>query len=197
MSSLLLDLKTLSLVLVLVTAFLTFVIIFVRLTQKTYDGFGLWVISNIAVAAGILLLGVDGVWTDFVGTTLTFAAVLIGFEGNRRFLDLKSSFLLSSGILFLHTTALLYFKFFNNDVVLQIGLTSLFVGIVSIYCGWIFIQNSSEKTKFSYKFTAHTYFIFALIMISRSIITVYTGDKINFYKPDGIQPIFFYSVYFI
>ena len=192
MSSVRLDLQTLSLVLVSVTAFLTFVIIFVRLTQKTYTGFNFWVVSNITVAIGILLLGIDGNWTDILGTSLTFGAVLIGYEGNRRFLKLKHNLFLSSGIFFLQFAALVYFKFFDdNNVVSQVSFTSFSVGVVSIFCGFVFARNYSERTKFSYNFTGITYFIFALIMIARSLVTLFTGDKNDFYKPDGIQPVFF------
>ena len=187
-----LDLHTLSLVLILVTAFLTSVMIFVWLTQKPYAGFGLWVISNVAVAAGILLLGFEGAWADLIGTSLTFGAVLIGYEGNRRFLNLKRGLSVSAGVFVLQFIGFVYFKFFDNDnVVLQVGFTSFLVGAISVYCGILFVKNSSEKTKFSYDFTAVTYFIFALIMISRSVVTPLIGDKTEFFKPDGIQPVFF------
>jgi diguanylate cyclase (GGDEF)-like protein len=187
-----LDFQTLSLIMVLVTAFLTFVIIIVWVTQKTYTGFGFWVLSNIAVAGGILLLGIDGDLTDVLGTSLTFSAVLIAYEGNRRFLKLRHNLPFSLSIFVLQIAALLYFKLLDNDnVVWQVSFTSLLAGCVSIFCGFIFIKNSSENTNFTYKFTGTTYFIFALIMISRSIITFSTGEKGDFYKPDGIQPVFF------
>lgn len=191
MSPILLDLQTLSFVLILVTAFLSFVIIFVWRTQKTYDGFGLWVLSNIAVAGGIILLGVDGSWMDLLGTSLTFGAVLIGYEGNRRFLRLKMDLSFSLSVFALQTATLFYFIFFNDNVVLQVSFSSLLVGIVSGICGFIFVKKSSKNPNFSYKFTGISYFIFSLIMICRSIITIYTGDKNNFFKPEGIQPIFF------
>ena len=187
-----LDLQTLSFVLVLVTAFLISVIIFVWLTQKTYTGFGLWVISNIAVAVGIFLLGSDKLWTDLLGTSLTFSAVLIGYEGNRQFLKLKHSLIFSSGILVLQMAAQLYFKFLDDDnIILQTSFISLLVSIISGICGVLFVKNAERKNKFSYIFTGTTYFIFATIMFSRSVITLYTGDKTDFFKSDGIQPVFF------
>ncbi len=191
MSPILLDLQTLSLVMVLVTAFLTFVMVFVWMTQKTYAGFGLWVISNITVAAGILLLGFGGVWGDLLGTSLTFGAVLIGYEGNRSFLKLKNSLSFTLSIFAFHTAGLLYFKIFNDNIVLQISFTTLIVSIISAICGFIFTQNTAEKTNFSYKFTGITYFSFAFFMIFRSVVTFFTGDKNDFFKPDGIQPLFF------
>lgn len=192
MSPISLDLQTLSFVLVLVTAFLTSVIIFVWLTQKTYTGFGLWVISNIAVAGGIFLLGLDKTWSDLLGTSLTFSAVLIGYEGNRQFLKLKHDLPFTVSVLILQIAAQFYFRFYNDDnIVLQVGFISVLVGIVSGICGFIFIKNSAEKNKFSYTFTAVTYFVFAFLMFSRSAITLYTNDKTDFFKPDGIQPLFF------
>lgn len=187
-----LDLQTLSFIMVFVTVLLTFIVIFVWLTQKSYAGFGLWVISNIAVAAGILLLGIEGVWMDLLGTSLTFGAVLIGYEGNRRFLYLKPDLFFSASIFALHCAGLVYFKFFDNDnQVLQVSFSSFLVGVISFYCGKSFIKTSSEKTVFSFNFTAFTYFIFAFVMISRAIITPLTGDKNDFFRPDGFQPMFF------
>ncbi len=191
MSPILLDLKTLSFVLVSVTAFLTFVIIFVRFTQKTYSGFGLWVISNIVIAVGILMVGFSSHWTDLIGTSLTFSAVLIAYEGNRQFLKIKKTYLISSIFFLFHTAALICFKVYFENIVWQIAFTSLMVGIVSGYCGFMFTRNATRKTMFSFKFTSITYYIFLVIMVSRSIITISTGDKNNFYSPDGIQPIFF------
>ena len=192
MSPIHLDLQTLSFVLVLAALFLTLVITFVWLTQKTYIGFGLWVISNIIVAVGILLLGFDGAWIDILGTSLTFGAVLIGYEGNRRFLKLKNTPIFTFSVFTLQVVLLFYFKFFDgNNVVLQITSTSLLVGIISGICGFLFAKNSTGNMNFSYKFTGITYFVFALLMISRSVITFYTGDAADFYKPDGIQPVFF------
>ncbi len=160
--------------------------------QKTYAGFGLWVISNIAVAVGVLLLGFDSAWTDLLGTSLTFGAVLIGYEGNRRFLDLEHSRLFSSAFFVLQFAGLVYFKFFDNaNVVLQIVFTSFLVGVISLLCGLLFAKNSSQKAQFSYNFTAVTYIVFALVMFSRSVITFYTGDRQEFYRADGIQPLFF------
>ena len=192
MSPILLDLQTLSFVLVLVTVFLTFVIVFVWRTQKTYTGFGLWVISNITVAIGILLLGLGGVWTDVLGTSLTFGAVLVGYEGNRRFLNLKNTPVFSLSIFALQLASVFYFKFFDdNNVVWQVSFVSFLVGIISGACGFLFTGKSAEKTDFSYQFTGITYFTFAVVMISRSVITLSTGDKNDFYKADGVQPIFF------
>ena len=186
------DFQTLSLVLVLVTAFLTLTIIIVWRTQKTYTGFELWVTANIFVAGGILLLAFSGAWADVLGTSVTFGAVMIAYEGNRRFLQLKDTFSLSSGIFIIQLAVLIFFKFFDDDnVVSQVSFTSFLVGMVSAYCGFLFTRQSSERKKFSYIFTAATYFVFALIMISRSAITILTGDKNDFFKPDGIQPLFF------
>lgn len=185
-----LDLQTLALVLILVTAFLSGVIIFVRLSQKTYSGFNLWVISNITVAIGIFVLAFNGFWSDITGTALTFGAVLIGYEGNRSFLKLTNSAKFSAGIFVLHATVLLYLKTLD-DLVSQVSFTSVLVGVVSVLCGYIFFKQSSERTKFSYLFTGTTYFIFALIMFARAGITIHAGTKVDFYQPNGIQPMFF------
>ncbi len=187
-----LDLQTLSFVLIFVALILALVMVFVCFVQKIYSGFKFWVVSHIIVAFGILLLGFDGAWVDILGTSMTFGAVLIGYEGDRRFLQLKNTILFSFFILFLHTGSLFYFKFFdNNNVILQVSFTSLLVAVISSRSGFIYAKKSTGKMNFSHKLVSITYFIFASAMFSRTFLVLKSGNNADFYKTDGIQPVFF------
>ena len=54
-----LNLRTLSFVMMLAMIVSSLIMSFVTLTQRTYPGFGLWTIGNLLASVGFFLLGVN------------------------------------------------------------------------------------------------------------------------------------------
>src|SRR5690606_36609045 len=89
MTDVFIHLRTLSVVLMLVTALMASVMFVIWKTQKTYPGVGYRTVANLVAAGGFLLIALRGGWPEIVsviaGSSLAVASLAIAYEGNRRF----------------------------------------------------------------------------------------------------------------
>ena len=193
MSSVFLDIRTLSLVLMLTTAFLSVVMLLIWRVHKTYAGFGFWTLANFTIALGFLLLSLRGTIPDFltviVANTLMVIGLLLCFEGNRKFLGLADSRWFSLNILALHALALGYFTYIDQNVIVRIIIVSLFTAIVSGRNAFVFSRNMPPQANSIYKFASATYFAFTLLILLRAFLTFEFSHINDLYAPDWIQSI--------
>ena len=190
-----LDLRTLSIVLVLITTFLSVVMLFIWRINKTYLGYSFWAASNLAIAAGFLFVSLRGMIPDvfaiIFANILAFGGVLLVLEGNRRFFGLKSSKWFSLSMLALHTLAVAYFVYVDRNVIIRIIITSIFLTIISLLNAFEFYRHRPKENALIYKLSGATYIAFGLLMLMRAGFT-YSFSNINdLYAPDLIQSVFF------
>ncbi|MCY7348904.1 MAG: GGDEF domain-containing protein [Pyrinomonadaceae bacterium] len=193
MKSTVLDLRTLSFVLMLVTAFLSVTMCFIWRIQRTYSGFGWWTIANLVAAIGFLFLSLRGTAPDYLsivlGNCLAVGSNLLCLEGNRKFLRLGSGKWFSVGLLAAYAPLMIYFTYADNSVIIRIAVSSLFIGIISAHNWFIFNRSVQNQTHSTYRFARLTYFSFTLLMILRIAGTYAFSDINDFYAPDAIQSI--------
>lgn len=187
----LLDLRTLSVVLMAVTAFLSLAMLFIWRVQKTYSGFGWWTFANLMAAVGFFLLSLRGIAPDFLsivlGNCLAIGSNLLCLEGNRKFLGIGSSKLTSLALIIGYLLLISYFTYVDNNVVHRITGSSLFIGTISALNWHIFRRNARTQKNFTYQFARFTYLGIMVLMFLR-ITGIYVFSDINdFYAPDFVQ----------
>lgn len=191
MTSIFLDLRTLSFVLMLVTISLSILMMLIWRTNRTYPGFGFWAIANISAAAGFLFIGLRGVIPDFVTVIIAngfaFGGVLFTFLGNRSFLGFSNGKVFSIISLILYVLGLTYIEYFDEKVIYRIVFTSLFVAVVNGRNAFDFRRGWLKEKSTTYRFAGAIYLIFSLMMIMRAGLTYSFSDMKDFYVPDWIQ----------
>ena len=186
-----LDLTTLSVVIMTVTAFLCATMLFVWRVQRTYPGFGLWTLANLVAAIGFFFLILRGILPDFMtmilGNYLAIATNLLCLEGNRKFLGLSSNRWFDAGLIALYAPLMAYFTFSDNNVAGRIVVSSLCLAIISASSWYIFSRAVQKEKNFTYKFARITYFAFMVMMLLRAILTLTYSQITDFYAPDTVQ----------
>jgi diguanylate cyclase (GGDEF)-like protein len=195
MSSVILDMRTLTFVLMLVSAVLSLVMVFVWRTNKTYDGFGWWTIANLAGAFGFLLLGLRGdtpiFWTIVVANSFSVGCMALSLEGIRRFLGRPGIPIFSAAILALHAATLAYYTYVDPDVLARIYASSVLSVFLGARCIYEFITIPKNERLPSITFTTTVFVIFTVFMIARIVLTHFFSNIEHFYSPDWVQSLTF------
>lgn len=193
MKLILLDLRTLAVVLMVVTAFLSLTMYFIWRVQKTYPGFGWWTLANLVAAVGFALLSLRGMAPDFLsiilGNTLAIVSNLLCVEGNHKFLGLKDSKWIGLGATGAYFLLISYFTYQNDNVIHRIAVSSLFIGSISAYNWFIFSRNTGTQRSYTYQFARLTYLGITTLMLLRILGTYTISDIKDFYAPDIVQSI--------
>lgn len=195
MNSVTLDIRTLAFVLVLVSAILSLLMLFIWRTNKTYPGFGFWTLANLAGAAGFLLIGLRGIAPDaltiIVGNTLTVGCMALMLKGIRTFFGRSSSAFFCITALTLQAALMVYFTYVSPDVTARIYIASALAVILSARCAYEFLNLDKEERLFTTSFGATIFGLFAMFMVARISLT-YSFSHINdLYSPDWIQSLTF------
>jgi diguanylate cyclase (GGDEF)-like protein len=195
MSSVILDIRTLTFVLMLVSAVLSLVMVFVWRTNKTYDGFGWWTIANLAGAFGFLLLGLRGdtpiFWTIVVANSFSVGCMAMSLEGIRRFLGRSGVPIFSVTVLILHAAALAYYTYAEPDVLARIYASSVLSVVLGARCIYEFITIPKNERLPSVTFTTTVFVIFTIFMLARIVLTHFFSHIEHFYSPDWVQSLTF------
>lgn len=195
MSSVTLDMRTLTFVLLLLSAILSLVMIFVWRTNKTYSGFGWWTLANLAGILGFLLLGLRAQLPDFlsivIANTVAVGSMGLTLVGTRRFLGRSGSGIFVIVALVVHAAALAWFTYIDPDTILRIYVSSGLSALLGIQCVYEFITVKRNERLFTTIFAATVYAIFSLFMIGRIALTQIFSNVDNFYSPDWIQSLTF------
>lgn len=191
MSSIFLDLRTLSFVLMLTTIALSILMMFIWKSSKTYPGFGFWAFANVFISLGFMLLSLRGIMPDLItvifANSLIFGGIVLFFTGNRRFLGLSDERVFSLALLILHALIIGYFNYINQQVVYRIVCISIFITIVSGRNYYDFRQGWLQNRSASYKFISIVYLAFCSLIITRAIFTYWFSNLEGLYTPDRIQ----------
>ena len=198
MTDVFIDLRTLSFVLMLVTALMASVMFVIWKTQKTYPGVGYWTIANLVAAGGFLLIALRGSWPELIsviaGSSLAVASLAIAYEGNRRFRGLDPLYRLSVGVVIANALVLVFFTYLFPDLLARIAVVSAALLVIALACFLLFWRAPQPKHHtLPYRLVALTYLAFAAVMGARIAATYAYSDLPEFFTPDWIQSVFFMS----
>jgi diguanylate cyclase (GGDEF)-like protein len=195
MASRILDLYTLSIILILISSMLSVVMLVAWRANKTYAGFGWWTAGNLIGAIGFLSVGLRGlvpdVLTVVVGNMLSITSLLIINHGIRVFFakPARVRFVVSMLLTQLVTTT--YFFAVDNNVVMRIVCVSLCAALISAVCAYEFLSVHSNARRLIHTFASAAYICFSTFLIGRAVLT-YTVSKLDdLYAPDWVQSLAF------
>lgn len=190
-----LDIRTLTFVLMLVSAILSLLMLYIWRTNKTYPGFGLWTLANCVGAVGFFLMGTRGVAPDFISiviaNTLTMGCLALTLAGIRTFAGKSTSKILCIAALLAQAGALAYYTYAVPDVPTRIYIASILAVGFSAWIGYEFLKLQQTDRLFATSFGAKVFGLFALFMASRVVLTFYFSHLDNLYSPDWIQSLTF------
>ena len=187
------DIKTISLSLVIINIFLSVILLIAWRVQKVYAGFGCWVLANVALALGhtFLVLLRDAVPLPIallLGNLLFLLAAWLRLEGLCRFLGREyrraPHFLL--GVIVL--TGLLVF---SDDLVWR---TVILSGVLAFYLfrmTSILISSARDRNRVLYRYLAALFFIYGLLVSSRAILALAAPSQIVVLQATAANIVFF------
>ncbi len=133
------DIRTLFLVLFLVNVFLTLMLASFWKTQKTYEGFSLWMLSLLVISCGYFLFTLRGSVSDLlsvvIANILIILSVLIRFDAIRRFFLARPLPVVMYGVLVPATIFFLYFTYGVDSVIIRAVITNVvLVPLIIVIC---------------------------------------------------------------
>ncbi|HMT09359.1 MAG TPA: GGDEF domain-containing protein [Pyrinomonadaceae bacterium] len=171
-----LDLRTLAVVLMLISFALSAVMIYVWRSSKTYDGFGWWTAGTTAAAVTFLVSGAIGQSYPIFTATLASAAgtgsLLTAYLGIRRFFG-RSMPYRRVFLLWVTCTAIPpVFMFVIPDPIVRITLVSMIVAFITGASALEFRTAGDSESRRVYIVAGLSYGMFSAWMIIRSILNV-------------------------
>ncbi len=186
-----LDIRSLSLVLMGVSAMISVIMILIWRTRKTYHGFGFWAAGNTSYAFGFLLISLRGMIPDILtivlANILILSAAVLYLEGTRRFRDAPGrSGLGISAVIF---TAIVqsYFTYADNDAGMRIIVISFFIAVIFCMVARELLHNTPPDLRFSYRYTGSLFAAYCLFMLIRAFYILLNPGPHDLYTPNFIQ----------
>jgi PAS domain S-box-containing protein len=189
------DIRTILLLLFLVSGLLALMLLIYWKTQKTYDGFSLWTLSVILLSFGYLLILLRGFIPDFISiiiaNLLVMFSILMRVDSISRFIRSRPLPLLVYGILVPLFVLFWYFTYIEDSIPVRAALTSGIIIPCLIVVGIITIISGEEQNRYiSYSF-AGALFLTALIHIVRSFSWLFSAPPVTLFSTDEFNSIFF------
>lgn len=182
------DIRTILLLLFLVSGLLALMLLIYWKTQKTYDGFSLWTWGAILLSVGYLLVMLRGIIPDFISiiiaNILIIFAILMRVDSISRFTRAKPMTFGIYGILLPLFLLFLYFTYIDNSIGIRASLSSaaiipclIAIGIIAVVSG------KQEKPYINYAF-AGALFLTAIIHIIRALSWLFAAHPATIFSTD-------------
>lgn len=195
MSLRVLDLYTLVIISILISATLSIVMMVVWRANKTYSGFGWWTAGNLIGALSFLSVGLRGVIPDAAaivsGNMLAVASMLAIHHGVRVFLERPAKVRFSIAVLAGQLAATTYYYAVDDSVIMRIVAVSLICALIGALNAYEFISLPPRSRRLIHTFTIGVYICFSLFMLARGVLTLQISSLDDLYRPDSIQSLSF------
>jgi diguanylate cyclase (GGDEF)-like protein len=144
-------------------------------SRRVYEGFGHWVVSNLLLGAGFLLIDlrgfIPGFFSIIVGNVLTVYSMLLIYDGVQFFFDRPALDLWNYGIFAAYTFLQLYFTYMSDDIHTRILLSSAVFFILNIRVGTSLYWHAPPQLLKTSRSASSICFILALVNLTRGIST--------------------------
>lgn len=195
MSLRVLDLYTLVIISILISATLSVVMMVVWRANKTYSGFGWWTAGNLIGALSFLCIGLRGVIPDAVaiisGSMLAVSSLLAIHHGVRVFLERPARVRFSISVLVGQLAATTYYYAVDDSVIMRIVAVSVTCSLIGAVSAYEFISLPVRARRFIHTFTIGVYVCFSLFMLARGVLSFQISILDDLYRPDSIQSLSF------
>lgn len=149
--NMILDSRSILLTSTAVSIILTIMMYFYRITRKVYPGFIHWLLGDIFISLGFLLLALRGTVPDFlsvvIGNVLLVLSMITLYHGLMRFFGNDSYDALNIGILILIIALSIYSLYWNINEALCIILVSLILALLLFRAGILLLLKAPDGLK--------------------------------------------------
>jgi diguanylate cyclase (GGDEF)-like protein len=189
------DTRTLVIILMGVTVVLGAIMNLIRLTHKTYPGFGLWTAGTTTYTFGFLSISLRNIIPDIFSIVLAglfiLSAALFFWEGTRRFRgkEVRKTFivLLIAGYALFQS----YFTFVHNDISVRIVTYSLLAAVIYGAIALELFRNVPHALRFSSWFTGSLFALYGIFMVFRGVLTELLPPLHDLFEPNTLQAMTF------
>ncbi len=167
------EIRTLLLNLATINIALTLVMLIYWRTQKSYSGFGEWILCNISGFTGYILLAGRGYFSDtfsiLFGNLFLFYVGFIRLESLRRFLgETKPNYINYIIPLFL-LPFLAYFLLIKDNIAIRTIYITSVLFFISVYMGYYMKKSKRQPHTILYKSMALVFYCFAIVLLFRCL----------------------------
>ena len=186
-----LDLYTLSIMLIVISAALSVAMLVAWRANKTYDGFGWWTAGNLVGSSGIVFLGFRGtlpdMFTIIAGNMMSILGLLLALHGIRLFLGRSARIHFNVVIVALYLVTAIYFVGVENSLVMRIVCISTLVATITAMAAFEFVTIHKNAQRFVHRFAAALFFGFSILIFARGVLTLAVAPIDDLFLPNWIQ----------
>lgn len=195
------DPYTVILIAMTVAIVLAVIMILIRLTRKTYPGFGLWAVGITFFAAGGFFLTlrniIPDIFTIVLANVLILTAALCFWEGTRRFHGKEVHKIFFGAIVVSYAMFETYYAFIISDIVMRFTVTSFIMAAIYALVALELLRNAPSDSPFIYKFTAGLFVLYSGFMLVRGFIIEIYPPSHNLLAPSFLQTTTFLLAMFL
>lgn len=189
------DIRTIFLIICLVNALLTLMLYTFWKTQKTYDGFFIWMASLLCQSIGYFFFLLRGEIPDLlsiiIANTVVVLAIMLRIDGIRRFfrsLPLPVAWYSLLAPVFL---SYCWFTYVTDSIVMRATITTLFIVPTLIIAGMLALRLGRQETRALRYFFAASLIAPAAILIFRLAFWLIVPLEYTLFSADLLNTLFF------
>jgi diguanylate cyclase (GGDEF)-like protein len=189
------DTRTIVIILMGVTIVLGVTMNMIRLTRKTYPGFGLWTAGTTAYTFGFLFISLRNIIPDLFSIVLAgvfiLSAALCFWEGTRHFRGKKVRKTFIVLLIAGYTLFQSYFTFVHNDIGVRIITYSLLVAVIYGAIALELFRMRLPALRSSSWFTGSLFALYGIFMVFRGFLTELLPPLHDLLEPNMLQAMTF------
>jgi diguanylate cyclase (GGDEF)-like protein len=187
--------RTIVVILMGVTIVLSLAMNLIRLTRKTYPGFGMWTAGTTTYAFGFLFISlrniIPNIFTIVLANALLLFAALFFWEGTRCFYRKKSRKAFIVLLIAGYTLFQSYFTFVHNDIGVRIVIYSLLSAAIFGAIAMELFRMRLPALRSSSWFTGSLFALYGIFMVFRGLLTELLPPLHDLLEPNTLQAITF------
>ena len=189
------DIRTLFLTLFLVNVVLTLMLFTFWRSQKTYDGFRMWMLSLMVTSCGYFLYMIEGavpvLFSSTVANLFIVLSVMMRVDSTRKYFQSRGLPVIIYGTLVPAAFLLFWFMIMTDSVVMRGVVVGLIIVPCFIATALIAIRSKEAETRLLRYIFATSLLVTALLWTAIMVNGVFTPGDHSLGGPDPINPIFF------
>jgi hypothetical protein len=190
-----LDTRTIVIIATFVAIVPTLISVSVWYTKQTCPGFARWTLGTFLGTIAMVFLSLRGVAPDWISmvlsNTLAATAAILYFQGVRQFCGLRlygwPEYLAGS----LTVSAVVYFRYFDNNIDFRIFALSLLMGGFGFLNGSTLLRTAPAGRGFSTLFTGIVFLMAGLAHFARGAYLVTFTPGTDLFAPSAVNASFF------
>jgi diguanylate cyclase (GGDEF)-like protein len=193
-----LDIRTLSLIAVLVTLLMAFAMLLLWRLNPEERSARYWAVGNAAIAIGFFCIGFRGILPLFISVPVANTFIVLGYGlllvGVWEFLGQpKRWWVVKSAIAFVFLS-FLYFTYLSPDIPVRIVIVSLIIATLSGAAAHCLLKDRTPRMRKIQALTAAVFIVHALYLSVRSVLTMAGVQIQDLFTANWVQGLAFLDV---